>query len=250
MHEKQNRKGQGAAPSVPDGMRVYAIGDLHGRLDLLRDLLDKISADRASRGAALNKIIFLGDYIDRGGNARTLLDFLSAGSIDGFKTIYLVGNHEDYLLRIMDDTTIGPQWLKYGGRETLDNYGITPALATPGAENFDLIQAELREAVPESHLAFLRGLKTWHMEGNYLFVHAGIRPGIPLDQQTRHDLTFSRDGFVECGDDHGFVVVHGHTVCAAPEVLANRINIDTGAFKSGTLTCLVLQGDSQAILQT
>ena len=250
MHEKQSRKGQGAAPSVPEGVRVYTVGDLHGRLDLLRELLDKISADRASRGASRDKIIFLGDYIDRGGDARTLLDFLSAGPIDGFETVYLVGNHEDYLLCFMDDTSIGPQWLKYGGRETLDNYGITPALAAPGAENFKRIQEELRRAVPELHLAFLRGLKIWHLEGDYLFVHAGIRPGIPLDRQTRHDLTFSRDGFVDCADDHGYVVVHGHTVCAAPEILANRINIDTGAFSSGTLTCLVLQGASQAILQT
>ncbi|MBT3170734.1 MAG: serine/threonine protein phosphatase, partial [Rhodospirillaceae bacterium] len=128
MQQKQNRE----APSVPEDVRVYAIGDLHGRLDLLRQLLDKISIDSASRGARRNKIIFLGDYIDRGGVARTLLDFISTGPVDGFETVYLVGNHEDYLLRFMDDTTIGPQWLKYGGRNTLDNYAITPALAAPG----------------------------------------------------------------------------------------------------------------------
>jgi len=246
MQQKQNRE----APSVPEDVRVYAIGDLHGRLDLLRQLLDKISIDSASRGARRNKIIFLGDYIDRGGDARTLLDFISTGPVDGFETVYLVGNHEDYLLRFMDDTTIGPQWLKYGGRNTLDNYAITPALAAPGAEDFDGIQEELRRAVPESHLAFLRGLKTWHIEGGYLFVHAGIRPGIPIEQQTRHDLTFSREGFVDCDEDHGYVVVHGHTVHATPEFLPNRINIDTGAFESGTLTCLNLEGESQAILQT
>ncbi len=237
-------------PSVAQDARVYTIGDLHGRLDLLREMLDEIFADRASHDASRYKIIFLGDYIDRGGDARTLLDFISANQIDGFETIYLVGNHEDYLLRFMDDTTIGPQWLKYGGRETLSSYAITPSLATPGAEDFDLIQEELRRAVPQSHLAFLRGLETWHREGDYLFVHAGIRPGIPLEQQTRHDLTFSREGFVDCTDDHGCVVVHGHTVSAEPELLPNRINIDTGAYNTGTLTCLVLQGDGQWIMQT
>ena len=212
MQQKQN----GKAPSVPEDVRLYAIGDLHGRLDLLREMLDKISIDCDSRGAGRNKIIFLGDYIDRGGDARALLEFMSSGPIDGFETIYLVGNHEDYLLRFMDDTSIGPQWLKYGGRNTLDNYGVTPALAAPGAENFEGIQEELRRAVPEKHLAFLRELKTWHMEGDYLFVHAGIRPGATLDQQTRHDLTFAREGFIDCSDDHGCVVVARPTRAPTP----------------------------------
>jgi|TARA_B100000315_G_scaffold201788_1_gene194300 serine/threonine protein phosphatase 1 len=236
---------RGAAPCVPDDVRLYAIGDIHGRLDLLTELLDRIYRDRAGHDASHHKIIFLGDYIDRGGDARALLDFISTGQIDGFETIYLVGNHEDYLLRFLDDTAIGPNWLKYGGAVTLTSYGITP-----DAENFHRVQKELRLAVPENHLAFLRGLKTWHIEGSYLFVHAGIRPGVPIARQTRHDLTFSREGFVDCAHDHGHVVVHGHTVCAAPELLPNRINIDTGAFSSGTLTCLVLQGASRAILQT
>ena len=241
---------RGPAPRVAEDLRLYAIGDIHGCPDLLAELLAMIAEDRARHDAARCKIVFLGDYIDRGEDSRAVLDLLSADPLDGFETIYLVGNHEDYLWRFLDDTSIGPTWLKYGGVPTFASYGIAVSPGESDAATLHRLQQELRRAVPARHLAFLRALQTYHLEGNYLFVHAGIRPDIPLAAQTRKDFTFSREGFVDTEHDHGHMVVHGHTIEATPQFRGNRIGIDTGAYLSGVLTCLVLQGAAQAVLQT
>ena len=239
-----------AAPRVDADMRLYAIGDIHGRLDLLNTLIGKISADRAAHPAARHKLIFLGDYVDRGNHSRELLALLSQGPITGFETIYLCGNHEDFLLRFLDDTTDGSIWLYYGGANTMISYGIPASPLETDPNRLIAIQQKLRNSLPDSHLAFLRGLEISHTEGDYFFVHAGIRPGVPLAEQSKEDLLWIRDKFLASTADHGCVVVHGHSVRMRPEMMANRIGIDTGAYDTGVLTCLVLQGEGQWLLQT
>ncbi len=239
-----------SAPRVDADMRLYAIGDIHGRLDLLEALLAKISADRAAHEAARHKLIFLGDYVDRGNHSRELLDLFSQGPIDGFETIYLRGNHEDFLLRFLDDSKGGSNWLYYGGANTLISYGIQASPLEADPNRLIAIQQKLRAALPDSHLTFLRGLEFSYVVGDYFFVHAGVRPGTALAEQSKEDLLWIRDKFLASTADHGSVVVHGHSVRMRPEMLANRIGIDTGAYDTGVLTCLVLQGEGQWLLQT
>jgi len=239
-----------AAPRVDADMRLYAIGDIHGRLDLLDTLIGKISADRAAHPAARNKLIFLGDYVDRGNQSRELLDLLSRGPIDGFETIYLRGNHEDYLLRFLEDASDAASWLYFGGANTLISYGVPASPLQTDPDRLIAIQQKFRNVLPARHLAFLRGLEISHVAGDYFFVHAGIRPGIPLDEQSPDDLLWIRDEFLTSNANHGRVVVHGHSVRKRPELLANRIGIDTGAYDTGILTCLVLQGEGQWLLRT
>ena len=248
--KRQKRGAARAAPRVDADIRVYAIGDIHGRLDLLRALLGKITADSATHPAACHKLIFLGDYVDRGNQSRELLDLLSKGPIDGFATTYLRGNHEDFLLRFLDDTSHGATWLYYGGANTLISYGIPASPLETDPDQLIDLQQKLCDVLPESHLAFLRSLKISYVVGDYVFVHAGIRPGIPFAEQLNDDLIWIREPFLASTLDHGCVVVHGHSVCTRPEMLANRIGIDTGAYDTGVLTCLVLQGEGQWLLQT
>ena len=248
--KRRKRGGARAAPRVDADMRVYAIGDIHGRLDLLGALLGKISADRATHPAGRHKLIFLGDYVDRGNQSRELLDLLSQGPIDGFATTYLRGNHEDFVLRFLDDTSDGANWLYYGGANTLISYGIPASPLQSDPDRLIALQQKLRDALPEPHFAFLRSLEISHVVGDYLFVHAGIRPGIPLAEQSNDDLIWIREPFLASTQDHGCVIVHGHSVRVRPEILANRIGIDTGAYDTGVLTCLVLQGRGQWLLQT
>ena len=252
--DKRNKtRGSGArrGPArVPDGLRLYAIGDIHGRLDLLTTLLSRIRADRERHGARRHKIVFLGDYVDRGPESRQVIELLCGDAMPGSETVYLVGNHEDAMLRFLDDIEVGRSWLQFGGVATLYSYGIAARPQEFDPERLQSMQLELRDALPEHHLSFLRSLETFHVEGDYLFVHAGIRPGVPIERQERDDLIWIRDEFLRSKVDHGKIVVHGHTVSAEPEICRNRIGIDTGAFMSGALTCLILQGEEQCMIHT
>jgi serine/threonine protein phosphatase 1 len=240
-------KAEPVLPRVPEGTRVYAIGDIHGRLDLLVEIERRIADDAAAAQAARNVVVYLGDYVDRGSQSREVIDRLIDRPLPGFERILLLGNHEDSMLQFLVDVQIGPAWLAYGGAATLLSYGIGP----PDSDrDFIRVQEDLRAKLPERHLAFLRGLKLRHVEGDYFFVHAGVRPGIPLDDQRPGDLLWIRDEFLLSDRDFGKIVVHGHTIAKTPDIKRNRIGIDTGAFASGTLTCLVLQGDSWSFLQT
>jgi serine/threonine protein phosphatase 1 len=239
-----------AAPSVGADRRVYAIGDIHGRHDLLCKLLDKIAADRAAHPAAQYELIFLGDYVDRGNESRDVLDLLSQGPIEGFATTYLRGNHEDYILRFLKDTKGASSWLYYGGANTLISYGIPVSPLEDDPDRLIAIQQKLRNNLPEAHVAFLRNLETSHAVGDYFFVHAGVRPGVPLDKQSTYDLLWIREPFLESTKYHGRMIVHGHSVQMRPEILPNRIGIDTGAYDTGVLTALVLQGEERSLLQT
>jgi serine/threonine protein phosphatase 1 len=234
-------------PRVADGARVYAVGDIHGRADLLRQLERRIEDDAAAAPSPRKVVVYLGDYVDRGEHSRQVIDWLLDHPLSGFERIHLLGNHEDSMLRFLTDVQIGPAWLTYGGGATLHSYGIKP----PGSER-DLVraQAELRDRLPPRHLAFLRELSLSHIEGDFYFVHAGVKPGVPLDAQALEDMLWIRDEFLCSRVDFGKIVVHGHTITEAPEVKRNRIGIDTGAFASGKLTCLVLDGETWSFLQT
>ena len=237
--------------SVPADTRVYAIGDIHGRLDLLRQLEAKIVAHAAQAPVARHVLVYIGDYVDRGYESRQVIDHLIAPPPAGFDRVCLKGNHEDFMLRFLDDAHIAPMWLVNGGRETLLSYGITlPAGHDLGDQIADA-QARFRDTLPPAHLAFLKGLKLSHVEGGYVFVHAGVRPGVALEDQAESDLLWIRDEFLHSRAGHdNQVVVHGHTVVAEPEVQAHRIGIDTGAFATGRLTCLVLEGSDRGFFQT
>jgi serine/threonine protein phosphatase 1 len=235
--------------ALPAGQRVYAIGDVHGRFDLLQDLIARIEADNATRGPADVYAVLLGDLIDRGPQSREIIDYFLAGAPDFAKWHFIMGNHEEMLLKLIDepDPALMPQFLRFGGRETFESYGApqrildTPDLYTPDS---------LPYYVPEAHRAFMRQMEGGILVGDYFFTHAGIRPGVPLNQQESHDLRWIRKGFIDNDADHGMIVIHGHTVFDDVEVRPNRIGIDTGAYKSGRLTALGLEGTERWFIQT
>lgn len=235
-------------PLTPPHHRLYAIGDIHGRLDLLDRLLDKIRADMAACPALDKTIIFLGDYIDRGLDSRGVLDRLANLSIEGAQTCLLRGNHDDMLLRFLDgDNAVLAGWLQLGGASTLTSYGVNPFSA---AGKPDILRKALAERIPAAHLAFLRATVFSVTFGGYTFVHAGLRPGVDEARQSNEDKMWIRGDFLFSSHRFDTIVVHGHTIKSTPEVQTNRIGIDTGAFASGHLTCLVLDGKDRSFLTT
>ena len=247
---RRQPSGPGREARVPPGTRVYAVGDIHGRLDLLRELHALIAADAGDAPGRGKTLIYLGDYVDRGLESRGVIDLLLDSTLPGVAPVYLGGNHEDALLSFLDDFAIGPAWIQLGGDATLYSYGV--ALSGRLGEQKTLIDAQLglRQNLPERHLAFLRALLPYHEVGGYLFVHAGLRPGVPIDKQEPEDLKWIRDEFLDSTVDHGRVVVHGHSISLKVEYRPNRVCIDTGAYATGVLTCLVLEGAERRLLQT
>ncbi len=241
--------GARAAEAAP-GTRVYAIGDVHGRLDLLDRLVERILADAKDRPAGLCTLVTLGDYIDRGPNSAAVLDRLIDFASPAIRLVALAGNHEESMLRFLDDISVGPTWLYYGGSETLRSYGVAAPRHADEPATLRRLQDELKSRLPRRHRDFLTGLPASHVAGDYMFVHAGIRPGVPLAAQARDDLLWIRDEFLRSEADHGKVVVHGHTIAPEAELCRNRIGLDTGAFATGRLTCVVLEAASQRLLQT
>jgi serine/threonine protein phosphatase 1 len=222
---------------MSDRHRIYAIGDIHGRLDLLERAIKAIGRDVAERGPAALTVT-VGDYIDRGLQSRGVLDRL----IDNpFPTplVALKGNHEEILESFLADPAVGPLWADNGGLETLRSYGIR--VPGYGATNFAKAREELRASLPAAHVNFLRSLNTSLSRGRYFFCHAGVRPGAPLDCQSEKDLLWIREPFLASTVDFGKIIVHGHTPAPEPVVLPNRIGIDTGAFATGRLTCVALE---------
>jgi serine/threonine protein phosphatase 1 len=233
--------------TLPPGVRVYAVGDIHGRADLLKKLLLAIGADINDRPIASPLLIFLGDYIDRGPASAEVIELLlRAGRF--VTTICLAGNHELYLLRFLHDTGFGPRWLGIGGRETLASYGITPPLQASRRTLSQTSQA-LRDALPPDHLRFFAGLGTSVTLGDYIFVHAGLKPGRPVAEHDVNILTTIREPFLTHPHGFGLVVVHGHTPVPAPEVGPDRINLDTAAYATGVLTCIALEGSTFRFLR-
>jgi diadenosine tetraphosphatase ApaH/serine/threonine PP2A family protein phosphatase len=238
--------------TIPAGEAVYAVGDVHGRLDLLDDLLSRISRDAQRHPSDhARRLVFLGDYIDRGPESRGVVERLLDAPIPAFATTYLMGNHEEAMLSFLEGLSDGLDWLSFGGLETLLSYGV-PLRRLPRSEDDTVtLRRALAEAVPATHLDFLRRCALHYSIGDYLFVHAGVRPGLPLESQRPADLMWIRDEFLRSRVPlPGRVVVHGHTICDLPQNRQHRIDIDTGAFVSGRLTCLVLRGSERRFLST
>ena len=237
------------AQTAPDS-RVYAIGDVHGRLDLLRRLVAMIGADAETAPPATCTLVMLGDYVDRGPESAGVVDWLIDYDNADLPLVALQGNHEQSMLRFLSDTGIGPAWLYYGGSETLRSYGITAPRHADEPALLKRLQEAFAHSLPTRHRAFLAGLPRTHVDGDYFFVHAGIRPGVPLAAQRREDLLWIRDEFLRSDAEHGKVVVHGHTISHEPDLCRNRIGIDTGAFATNRLTSIVLDSASYRFLHT
>jgi serine/threonine protein phosphatase 1 len=238
-------------PSLPQGQLVYAVGDIHGRADLLQALLRQIEDDaRSSADAKTKTLVFLGDYVDRGPDSADVVETLINRLPQNFETHFLKGNHEALLLGFLYDASLLLHWLMNGGGATMASYGVD----VEGLEGSRARPGTWREAfaaaIPATHVRFCESLKLGVSIGDYHFVHAGVRPGIPLDAQTEADLIWIRKEFLDYPDPFGKVVVHGHTPGNTPDVRANRIGIDTGAFFTGRLTALRLEDGSQKFLQT
>ena len=226
---------------------VYAVGDIHGRADLLADLEKKILADWGEHGGKNSFLVFLGDYIDRGPRSRDVIQRL----ITGFPlpARYLRGNHDQMLLDFMRDPDIGEDWRRLGGIETLASYGVDIAEISLG-RGFERAASELKSRMPEAHISFFEGLEMSITTERYFFCHAGVRPGVRLNAQNDQDLLWIRQPFLGSEADFGKVVVHGHTPVEEPEILPNRINVDTGAYLTGKLTCLILNGTVPRFVMT
>ncbi|MDZ4254119.1 MAG: metallophosphoesterase [Sulfuritalea sp.] len=237
---------------TPEDTVIYAVGDLHGRLDLLTAIQARIAADARRRAATRRLLVYLGDYVSRGAHSRAVVDRVRSWRPEGFEPIWLKGNHEDLLLRFLGgENDAGKHWFDYDGLDTLADYGV--AIADRRARD-DASVIALRErfaaALPAEDLAFFRDLRVSYRAGDYCFVHGGVRPGVRLEQQRDHDCMWIRKSFLDSDLEHGAMIVHGHSISPQPEVRHNRIGIDTGAYRSGVLTCLVLDGASHNFLQT
>ncbi len=257
MTWRKNRAGQdraGTPPRVPDDCRVYAVGDIHGRADLLVTLHDHLLDDAVAAAAGRKVLVYLGDYVDRGPRSFDVVEMLIEAPLEGFEIVHLKGNHEDFLLRFLEaDLEADPEadlWFINGGDTTLQSYSV-PLLTVPfGLAELESVRRAFLAALPPSHMTFFQGLKMFHVEGDYLFVHAGIKPGVPLDEQDEEDLLWIREGFLDSDADFGHMVVHGHTPEVETDVRPNRIGIDTGAVFTDRLTCLVVEGESMRFLHT
>ena len=237
--------------AVPADTAVYAIGDIHGCPDLLDALHGRILDHAAERGVSRKVVVYLGDYVDRGRDSRGVLDMLIKSPLPGFECVFLKGNHEDAMLKFLTDTKIGPGWMGFGGDMTLLSYGVDPqSLPVAQEDGLAFMQSQLAKNLPSSHRQFLESLVLSHSEGDYFFAHAGVRPGVALDDQRPEDLIWIRDAFLESRQPFGKVVVHGHSIRLEPEFRQNRIGIDTGAVFTGVLTCLALWGRERDVLQT
>ena len=241
--------GEEDRPRGKAGARAYAIGDIHGRLDLLDDLLRRVEEDIARRKPKKTYIVFLGDFVDRGPDSAGVVERLRTWRPRHGRPIFLAGNHEEVLLTILGgDASILPSWLKFGGAECAQSYGIDVD-ALRRMEDDEAIEA-IRAKVPRSHREFLANMADTFRFGDYLFVHAGIRPGLAVEDQDPHDLRWIREPFLGDAKEHGFIVVHGHTIVAEVDERPNRIAIDTGADHSGILTALGVEDRDRWLIAT
>jgi serine/threonine protein phosphatase 1 len=238
-----------AVHRAPAGERIYAIGDIHGRLDLLDALLAKIDADDGERGPAKTRLIILGDLPDRGPDSRGVIERLMALAQTNTDIIFLIGNHEELMIRTWEgDRQVAGTFNRVGGRATLLSYGVS----SDEYDSWDLSELAEKTAryVPQSHIDFMRGFRDYYRAGDYLFVHAGIAPGIAIEDQDPVDMRWIRRSFLESTADHGVMVVHGHTITGSVDERPNRIGIDTGAFESGILTAIGVEGEDRWFLST
>jgi serine/threonine protein phosphatase 1 len=232
------------AASAPTDTRIYAVGDVHGRADLLSEIIGRIDEDVRRRPIAHTVEVYLGDYIDRGPDSRTVIDLLAVRLVKNH-AVCLRGNHEAVMEGFFEDPEILHYWRQLGGMQTLASYGIGLRDRTQPARD---LHRNFLAVFPRAHELFMQCLRYQFSCGDFLFVHAGIRPGIPVGQQNSDDLIWIRDEFLDSAQDHGHFVVHGHTPVPHPDIRHNRINIDTGAWKTGVLTCIVIEGSTMLFL--
>jgi serine/threonine protein phosphatase 1 len=236
-------------PEAPPGMRIYAVGDIHGQLELLDRLHGAIAADAATGKQLQNVIVYLGDYVDRGMHSREVVDRILAGPLPGFRAVHIKGNHEQAVLDFLEDPSFGTQWANFGGLETLYSYGVEDAAHITKPAEFFAAADLFSDRLPAAHLRFFKAVQPCVTLGDYYFVHAGVKPGIPLERQAEEDLLWIREEFLDSPADFGKVVVHGHTPEPEPVLRTNRIGIDTGAYMTGVLSCVVLEGSELRFLQ-
>lgn len=231
---------------APEGKRIYAVGDIHGAANLLDHLIEKIDKDAGGLDQA--QLIFLGDYVDRGPDSKGVIERLVALQKKHKDAVFLKGNHEAVMLDFLSDPEAALEWLEWGGDQTLRSYGVAGALTKSG----DVLSAALAKALPKSHRDFLRGLTIKHRAGDYLFVHAGVRPGVAIDDQDEDDLMWIRKPFHDAPENKrpDVTVVHGHHPTKKPVDAGWRIGVDTGACWSGVLTAVCLDGDKRKFIST
>lgn len=242
-------KPQPVTPYFPEDTRVYCIGDIHGCLDLLKKLHKKIT-NHSKDYKGTKKLIYLGDYVDRGPDSKGVIDHLLSEPLAGFDITYLRGNHEQSILEFLAEPVKTRAWLNYGGLETLLSYGVRLEKLPSNDNDLFYLRNQLEGRFPKSHHEFISNTKFFHDEGSYYFCHAGIKPGTPLENQQPSDLMWIRDKFISSTQHHEKIIVHGHTISDEVDTQPNRTGIDTGAYASGKLTCLVLEGNRQRTLQT
>lgn len=234
--------------TVPEGVRIYAIGDIHGCAQLLDGLVARIAQDIAQRPVSTPLAVFLGDYIDRGpASAQVLMRF--ARHDFPFPVVTLRGNHEAMLDTFLNDASYLASWRRFGGLETLHSFGLDVSRLLTEAD-FERARDQLESVLPPEIRTFLAATQTHYTAGDYYFCHAGVRPGIPLASQKEEDLLWIREEFLTSTADHGKLIVHGHTPVETPEMRPNRINIDTGAYLSGTLTSIILEASDHRFMTT
>jgi serine/threonine protein phosphatase 1 len=233
--------------ACPEGVRIYGIGDVHGCLGLLRSLERQIADDCRANPVQRPVIVLLGDLIDRGPDSRGVIEYLMAPPPIGIERRVLRGNHEQMALGVFANPPQIRGWCQLGGAETLHSYGVDFRSFLSAGDPAGIVEA-WRQALPEPHLRWMEQLETMLVIGDYCFVHAGIRPGLALERQNLIDLLWIRDEFLGHQAHFGKVVVHGHTPVPEPDVRPNRINVDTGAYLTHCLTCVVLEGTSRRFL--
>lgn len=244
----QKRQRRDRRPHGAPGKRCYAIGDIHGRLDLLRELLGRIEQDNASRAPKDVSIVLVGDLVDRGPNSKGVVEWAMDPKVDFAKVYTLMGNHEELMVRCLGGEVESlSNWLENGGYDCVKSYGVE--VGALYGQDPDWVLSQIAPLIPRRHLDFLSSLPHSVRFGDYLLVHAGIRPGVPIDRQSKTDLHWIRAEFLDSKADHGAVVVHGHTVTEKIEEKENRIGIDTGAYKTGILTAVRLEDADREFIQ-
>ncbi len=238
-------------PSTPTNHRLYAVGDIHGRLDLLNQMLGLIEDDGKKHKNKKKVVIFLGDYVDRGLDSCGVIERLIQGLSSGFLPVFIRGNHDDMFLQFLKGhLDVAPAWLSLGGAAALASYGVNSLSGVGGKGKLETLYKDVMEKVPTSHCQFLQKTIMSAAYGHYYFVHAGIRPSVPLEKQNPQDQMTIRGDFLFSDEHFGRVIVHGHTIRPEPEIKRNRIGLDTGAFATGKLTCLILDETRQEFLST
>ena len=235
-------------PGLSAGRRIYCIGDIHGRYDLLQQLHQAIIADVKAYQHAVS-IVYIGDYIDRGPHSKQIIDYLLSDPLPNFESIFLLGNHEQVLLDFLHNPENAGTWFNFGGLSTLASYDVKFS-GIPQPKQLHDLRLAFQEKIPASHLQFFQQLLPYYEKDGYYFVHAGIRPGIKLKHQRLEDMLWIRDKFLDNQRFHGKVIVHGHSVSDTPVIRPNRIGVDTGAYSSDILSCVVLEGEQQRFLST